>query len=60
MAEDGCDDDGHQGMSLESFQTFGFRISTFVLRSDLVDVAINELMKDDAQKGRADWLKVIA
>lgn len=35
-------------MTLERFQAFDFRVRGFVLRSDLGDAAINELMKDGA------------
>lgn len=35
-------------MTLECFQAFDFRVRAFVLRSDLGDVAINELMKGGA------------
>ncbi|WP_238450858.1 hypothetical protein [Pseudomonas amygdali] len=35
-------------MTLECFQAFDFRIRAFVLRCDLGDIAINELMKGGA------------
>ena len=45
---EGGDDARSQWMTLEGFQAFDFRIGAFVLRSDLGDVTINELMKGGA------------
>jgi hypothetical protein len=45
---EGSDDACRQRVAFERFQAFNFRICAFVLRSNLGDIAINELMKGGA------------
>jgi hypothetical protein len=45
---EGSDNACRQRMTLERFESFDFRLRTFVLRSNLGDVAIDELMKGGA------------
>ncbi len=42
---EGSDDTCRQRITLKRFESFDFRVRTFVLRNDLGDIAINELMK---------------